>query len=90
MSGGHFNYKQYELSYIVDEIEQAIIDNDPSGREVWDKPFSEDTIAEFRNAVYYLKKAQIYAQRVDWLLSCDDGEESFHRRLREELSKLEE
>lgn len=30
----------------------------------------------------------IYTQRIDWLLSGDDGEESFHSRLKEELDKL--
>ena len=33
--------------------------------------------------------AAIYAQRIDWLLSGDDGEESFKRRLKEELDELE-
>ena len=28
MSGGHFNYKQYEIGYIADEVEQLIITND--------------------------------------------------------------
>ena len=35
-----------------------------------------------------LKVAAIYAQRIDWLLSGDDGEESFKRRLKEELDAL--
>jgi hypothetical protein len=32
--------------------------------------------------------AQVYAHRVDWLLSGDDGEESFLRRLAEDLKNL--
>jgi hypothetical protein len=28
MSGGHFQYKQYEFGQIADEIEQIILDND--------------------------------------------------------------
>lgn len=51
--------------------------------------FSEKTIAEFKKAVHILKQAEIYAQRIDWLLSGDDGEESFHERLKEELEELE-
>jgi hypothetical protein len=35
-----------------------------------------------------LKIAQVYAQRVDWLVSGDDGEESFITRLDEDLNKL--
>jgi hypothetical protein len=42
-----------------------------------------------KEAVKALKIAQVYAQRVDWLLSGDDGEESFLRRLDDELKKLE-
>lgn len=50
--------------------------------------YSKETIKEFKKAVKYLKKAQIYAQRIDWLLSGDDGEETFHKRLKEDLEKL--
>ena len=28
MSGGHFDYKQYEIENIADEIEQIILNND--------------------------------------------------------------
>lgn len=51
--------------------------------------YSEEVINEFKNAVYVLKKAYIYAHRIDWLLSGDDGEDSFLKRLHEELNKLE-
>ena len=37
-----------------------------------------------------LRRAEIYAQRVDYLISGDDGEESFHSRLKEELEKYEQ
>lgn len=50
--------------------------------------YSKDTIKEFRKAVKLLRKAYVYAQRIDWLLSGDDGEESFHERLKEELNEL--
>lgn len=52
--------------------------------------YTEETLQEFRNGVDILRRAYIYAQRIDWLLSGDDGEESFHKRLREELGKLNE
>jgi hypothetical protein len=41
-----------------------------------------------RHAIEALKIAKIYAQRVDWYLSGDDGEESFLERLDKELDKL--
>jgi hypothetical protein len=52
--------------------------------------YTEETIQIFRDAVKLLRKAAIYANRIDWLLSGDDGEESLKERLEEELKKLEE
>lgn len=48
----------------------------------------EVTLAEFRKAVEYLRRAYVYAHRIDWLLSGDDGEETFHERLRQDLEAL--
>jgi hypothetical protein len=108
MSGGHFDYNQYQIGYIADKIEHAI---EKSGRpktkeelkeeswrgEDWYKLYPEDlnhykypdeVIEKFKEAVRVLRMAQIYAHRVDWLLSDDDGEESFLRRLDEDLTEL--
>ena len=52
--------------------------------------YTEETIKEFRNAVDALRRAEIYAQRVDYLIRGDDEEESFHRRLKEDLDKYEQ
>ena len=79
MSGGHFDYNQHRISEIADDVEQLILSN---------TEYSEETIAEFRKGLDALNKAVIYAQRIDWLVSGDDGEESFHRRLSEEMGKL--
>lgn len=50
--------------------------------------YSDETIKEFENAIDILCKASVYVHRIDWFLSGDDGEESFHLRLKEELDKL--
>lgn len=52
--------------------------------------YDDETIERFKEAVKVLRKAAVYAQRVDWLLSGDDDEKYFHERLEEELKKLEE
>jgi len=80
MSGGHFDYKQHQINDIVDEIEQVVLTNDYSN-------YSKKTIQKFQKAIDYLKLAYIYTHRIDWLLSGDDGEETFHERLKEELDK---
>lgn len=48
-----------------------------------------EIIEEFKKGLKILKMAYIYAQRIDWLLSGDDGEDSFKKRLKEELAELE-
>ena len=46
------------------------------------------TIAIMKRAVYVMRLAYIYAQRIDWLLSGDDGEDDLQERLKEELAEL--
>ena len=53
MSGGHFNYKQFEIQCIGDEVEQLIIKNDSD--------FSSETIEEFKIGLEHLRKAAVYA-----------------------------
>ena len=92
MSGGHFNYKQYEIGYIPDEVEQIILDNDSDELDEWACPkgchYSKETMEEFKKALALLRQATIYVQRIDWLVSGDDGENSFHSRLKNDLDEL--
>ena len=56
----------------------------------WHHEFEDpEILEELKKGVKILKTAAIYAQRIDWLLSGDDGEESFKERLKEELDELE-
>lgn len=93
MSGGHFDYKQYQIGYIADEVEQLIETNDSDDENEWGdkigRHYDPETIEEFKKALKALKIAQVYAHRIDWLVSGDDGEDSFHRRLKKDLEALE-
>ena len=120
MSGGRFEYRQWNIQDIADRLGDYIYGHELDEEDIdeyvhdtfyfWDDAdkkeaekyvrehhhtlpnqykFSEATIAEFRKGLDYLRKAYIYAQRIDWLLSGDDGEDSFHERLKEELEELE-
>lgn len=71
MSGGHFDYKQRAIEEIIEDLSQVIQANN----------YSPDIMETFRDGLLTLKKAHIYVQRIDWLLSGDDGEESFRERL---------
>lgn len=108
MSGGAFDYNQYKIGYIADQIEETVIKNgvektpeelkdehwrDPDWYEKYPEDkfhqkYPDEVIEKMKEAIKALRIAQVYAQRVDWLLSGDDGEESFLRRLEEDLKDL--
>jgi len=92
MSGGHFNYKQHVMLDMADDIGSEILTNDSTEKNEWGNNignrYSPETIEEFERAMVILKMGYVYAQRIDWLLSGDDGEDSFHKRLKEQLGEL--
>ncbi len=79
MSGGKFEYFQnrYEWDDAIDCIQNIINTNECE--------YNPETINEFKKSLEIIKKARIYIKRVDWLLSGDDNEESFHESLAEDL-----
>jgi hypothetical protein len=50
--------------------------------------YPDEVIEEFKKGAKIIAEAQVYMQRIDWLLSGDDGEESFLKRLNQELLKI--
>ena len=48
------------------------------------------TLQQMKRAVKSLRKAAVYAQRIDWLLSCGDSEESFMARLISDLKAVKQ
>ena len=47
--------------------------------------YPDEVIEEFKKGADAILKAQVYMQRIDNLLSGDDGEETFLKRLKENL-----
>jgi hypothetical protein len=90
MSGGHFDYKQYTIQMIADEVDYLIESNGKPYSEEYEyvREYSEETIDQFKKAYLILKLAYVYTHRIDWLVSGDDGEDTFHERLRQDLSQL--
>ena len=105
MSGGAFDYRQNQIDWIIEDIEEHLESmgkekgdvNDPYMRDFYSKypeariyrVESEEVQERMRQAIRALKIAKVYAQRVDWYLSGDDGEESFINRLEQSLKELE-
>ena len=94
MSGGFFDYQQYKIDQIADQIQRVIDNNDSTELDQWGSPVSRNlqpqTILYMQAAVDRLRRAAIYAQRIDWMLSADDSEESFWRRLEEDLQEYDQ
>lgn len=94
MSGGHFDYDQYKISQIADMIEQLIISNDDQTLCEWGVPkgrgYPSEVIAQFKHGLDIIRRAFVYAQRIDWLVSGDDDPESFLVRLNQELQEPEQ
>ena len=84
MSGGRFEYKQNNINYIADQIEEVVLKN---SKKKIDNKYPEEVIEKFKEGIDILRKAAIYAQRIDWLLSGDDGEETFLKRLKKDLEE---
>ena len=81
MSGGRFDYLQsrYEWEDALEVIGSHLKDNPDE--------YTDETLKRFRTGLELIKKAKIYLQRIDYLLSGDDGEETFHKRIKEDHKK---
>jgi hypothetical protein len=100
MSGGTFNYDQHRIRNIIEGIEDVIEKNGKKieykpgyRRNEWDSEYHyeypPDIIEEFKNGLHILKQAYVYVQRIDWLIAGDDGEDSFRKRLKDDLLGLQ-
>lgn len=50
--------------------------------------YSPEVIEKLKEGVEIIRRAHIYAHRIDWLISDDDSEESFLMRLKKDLDGL--
>ena len=50
---------------------------------------ADETIETMKEAYKQIRIAEIYATRVDWVMSGDDGEDDLQERLSEDLEAFE-
>lgn len=81
MSGGSLDYFYFNFDNPLTRITKEV----KWGKNRW----TPETLMEFQKGIKFLNIARIYLRRIEWLLSGDDGEDSFHERLKEEISALE-
>ena len=88
ISGGYFEYKQYHIQDIIEKLEETKVKIE-NEEEYYQYDRKQELLQEILNGLNYLNLAGIYTKRLDWLFSGDDGEDSFFKRLEEELEKYE-
>ena len=86
MSGGRFDYKQHHIKDIADEIARIVKDEEK--RDIPDRYYESASLDAMKEAYRVLLKAEVYARRIDWLVSGDDSDETFAKRLHKELSEV--
>ena len=84
MSGGSFDYNQYKLEMIADEIENIIENNEKETEWGYKIEYTKETIKKFQFTINRLRETSKMVQRIDWLVSGDDGENDFHERWKNE------
>lgn len=104
MPGGHFDYKQYGIGEIADSIARELRRQGKQipaedlwyGRDYYEKypeerlhtTYPKEIQDKFKEAIRALRIAAVYAQRVDWFLSCNDTGDDFLKRLADELGEI--
>jgi hypothetical protein len=86
MSGGHFDYKQYGLQEVADTLIGDIARC--KVKTSWREAYDEQVVERMEDGLKAILEAAVYMNRIDWLLSGDDGEDAFLVRLREDLKEI--
>ena len=79
MSGGYWDYFQYKISTVLEDLND---DDIQSASKYCDYADLERDINILKN---HLELAKIYMNRLDWLINADDGVQDYHTRLKEDL-----
>jgi hypothetical protein len=88
MSGGHFAYRHYQIRELAEEIDGLITGNGKKDEFGDVRYYSKEIIEKLKETTHALNKAADMFQRVDWLVSGDDGEESFLKRWKEDVDDV--
>lgn len=76
---GYFDYAQNVFDELIIELKGLTESED----------YNETTVAEFKKALRTSQELQILIDRIDYLVSGEETEESFHQSLGDELEELD-
>ena len=83
MSGGHFEYNNYILDRIADDIEVIVDNNDVENDYGYKTDYPPEIIEIFRLATMDLRRLSKNVHHIDYLISGDYGEDTFMRKMKE-------
>lgn len=92
---GSFQSKKRNMSDTSDgeqipvlySIRHCYYDRYPDEADVLE--LSDETINAMKETYRQIRIVEIYATRVDWMMSVDNNEESFRERIKEDLARFE-
>ncbi len=79
--------KEDETIPVLFAIHHCVYDSYPYGADVLE--LEDSTLETMKQAYRQLRIAEIYAHRIDWMMSGDDSEETLQKRLQKELQAFE-
>jgi hypothetical protein len=89
MSGGHLFHQQHRIEEIAGEIESLIWTNDDESIDQYGErsgnAYPPEIIEKLYTAAYALRRAAAMVQRIDYLLSGDNGQDTFLRLWEEDI-----
>lgn len=86
MSGGYFDYRQFEIGEIVEVLDEML--KDGSDEEHHNHNVITDTVHDIKILRDILEEACIRLHELDWYISGDTGPESYRARLEEKLKGI--
>lgn len=80
MSGGHFNYSQFSITQIADDIECIIATNTITDEWGVCRNYPPDIIENMKETVELLRALSVRVRHIDYLLSGDYGIDTFRNQ----------
>ena len=85
MSGGFFDYKEFHIQYIADELEAAIASQKIMLRDNVPGHYSKEMIEEMERVLKRLKEDYVLIHHLDYLLDGDIDENDYFERVKKDL-----
>jgi len=79
MSGGHYNGMEYRILMVADDIANDL--------KRYGHEYSKEIVSKIGETEHCLRRASEMLLRVDYLISGDDDDETFLKRLENEVRK---